>query len=102
MQKIIRRCSCGEIITQNATHCVFCNGKTRQKIDWPSVEILREEVWKYSRLEFAKILGISDNALKKYCQKNNIPLPNRAYSAFLSRGNIKECERIKQLILSHS
>ncbi len=96
-----KRCSCGEIISQRAERCAHCQSKLRQKIDWPPIEVLKEEIWKYSRVEYSKKLGVSDNALKKHCKKNNIPMPNSAYSTFLVNGNLKECERVKRLILTY-
>jgi len=100
--KAVYHCSCGKEISHDAQHCVVCNGLIHRKINWPSHEILREEVWKHSMSEYAKTLGVSDKALKKYCLKHNIPTPNRSYSRFLKLGNKEESERIKNMILSLS
>lgn len=102
IKKTINFCSCGKQITNKSERCVSCNGKINQKINWPSIEIIKEEIWKYPMAEYAKTLGISDKALKKYCKKNDIPTPNSSYSRFLALGKKEECERIKKLILSHS
>lgn len=99
--KKINICSCGKQIHNRASRCVVCNGKVNQKIDWPSIEIIQEEIWNRSIVEYAKELNVSDNALRKHCKINGIKIPNASYSRNLFLGNKEECERIKRLILSH-
>lgn len=96
--KTVYRCSCGHEISKGSKGCLKC----RRRISWPDSEILKEEIWKYSTSKYAKMLGVSCTALKKHCKKNGIKTPNHSYSAFLTKGNIKECERIKKLILLHA
>lgn len=102
IKRKIYNCFCGKTISADAERCMACNGRINQKIEWPSNEILQEEVWKYSISEYANRLNVSDNALRRHCRNNNIKIPNMAYSRFLYLGKKEDCERIKKIILSQS
>lgn len=68
------RCiDCGTIISDNATRCRHCQGKTR--IEQPPIS--REELKQLIRTTpfttIGKAYNISDNAIKKWCDKYNLP-----------------------------
>lgn len=66
----IKLCECGEEICNSSTICKACFNKTRPtKIDWPPIENLINLVNKSSLLAVGKILGVSDNAVRKRIKK---------------------------------
>lgn len=67
-------CSCGEVISSQASQCVKCAHVKQQRIDWPPVDdlIARLRDKKESYTAVAKSLGVSDNSVRKYLKKNNI------------------------------
>ena len=62
--------SCGDPIHKGSIFCKKCFNKNRQsKIDWPELEILLELVQKHGFLGAARILCVSDNAIRKHIKK---------------------------------
>lgn len=65
---------CGKEISANATRCVECEKERRSKR--PS-NILREDLKLLIRtksfLEIGRMFGVSDNAIRKWCIKYNLP-----------------------------
>ena len=53
--------------------------RKKNKINWPSNEILKELILEYPLIHLGGILGVSDNAIRKHCYKNNIKLPKNGY-----------------------
>lgn len=65
-----------------AARCYKCAAKYRHsptKIKWPSKEELTKLVWEEPLIKLSKKLGVSDNAIRKYCRKHNIALPKNGY-----------------------
>ena len=58
--------------------------------NWPSNEELTNLVWKNPLSQLAKILNVSDNAIKKRCKKLNIQLPPYGYWQRISSGKAHE------------
>lgn len=60
---------CGKKIWEYATHCKKCsnkiNNKLLEKIKWPSKEELLNLLKTHSFVQLGKILGVSDNAIRK-------------------------------------
>lgn len=58
---------CKKEISPRATRCKSCNGKALEpdKIEWPSLEELRALVQDHSYRGAGRILGVSDNAVRK-------------------------------------
>lgn len=56
-----------------------CKSKNREKITWPSDEILSEMVWKTPTTKIAQLLGVSDKAVEKRIEKLGLSKPPRGY-----------------------
>lgn len=66
-------CSCGKEIGSRANQCKSCVSASQDtKIDWPSVEEVVEQVRLTNFSQAGKILGVSDNAIRKFLKKNGI------------------------------
>lgn len=67
---------CGKAISQNATRCVECSNKLRE-ISLDLMPITREELKDLIRTTpfttIASQFGVSDNAIRKWCDKFNLP-----------------------------
>lgn len=64
---------CGNLITKGATRCVDCSHKLTYKCEHPTREILKDFIRTKSFVEIGKIYGVSDNSIKKWCKKYNLP-----------------------------
>jgi Zn finger protein HypA/HybF involved in hydrogenase expression len=64
--------NCNNNITKGSRICLKCNGKNKQKIKWPDDENLTILVKTYSLVKLGKMLGVSDNAIRKHCKSKNI------------------------------
>ena len=65
---------CGNEISHNATRCVRCNNKVYKGSKMPTAEILETLIksHKGNVSSIAKIYLVSDNAVKKWCDKYNL------------------------------
>lgn len=88
--KKINKCDCGNVIHNSSKMCRKCAGKIprvmptksgRQKINWPTKEVLDKLVWQKPTMEIAKNLGVSDVAVAKKCKTYGIKKPPRGYWA---------------------
>jgi predicted nucleic acid-binding Zn ribbon protein len=65
---------CGKIISKGAERCVDCEKERRRK---RPLEITREELKTLIRtksfLEIGRMYGVSDNAIRKWCKKYDLP-----------------------------
>lgn len=61
---------CNTPISRGAKHCLKCNAKVRERIQWPTTDTLLDLVNKHSYLGASRILGVSDNAIRKRLKKN--------------------------------
>lgn len=52
---------------------------SRFKIEWPSATILADMVSKTPLVKLGKLLGVSDNAIRKRCRKIGIHIPDHRY-----------------------
>jgi len=69
-EKIYKYCSkCNKEISKNATTCKSCKFRPN-KIEWPSTEELVEMLKTTSRVQLAKKLGVSDNAIKRRIERH--------------------------------
>jgi predicted RNA-binding Zn-ribbon protein involved in translation (DUF1610 family) len=63
--------NCKKEISQKAKRCKSCSMKQHEtKINWPSTKELIEMTKKKSFLQVGKILGVSDNAIRKRLKKH--------------------------------
>ena len=66
-------CECGVRIGRASTHCPPCSQVKRprkKKIDWPPVEDVLQLVTETNFSQAGRILGVSDNAIRKYLKSN--------------------------------
>lgn len=64
---------CGAIISQKATLCVDCYNKKRRKVERPSREELKALIREQPFVQIAKYYGVSDNAVRKWCDAYELP-----------------------------
>ena len=64
---------CNKEITSNAKYCFSCYSKNSRKVEWPGKEELSNLLLENSFLGVAKKFGVSDNALRKWCKKMELP-----------------------------
>lgn len=65
---------CSKQISRKAKHCKDCFhksrfGKTRRKIDWPSLEEVEKMLEDSNYLQVGIKLGVSDNAVRKFLKR---------------------------------
>lgn len=71
-------------------------GTYRKVKNRPAKELLFKLVWERSVSSLAKEYGVSDNAIRKWAARYNIPIPPVGYWRKLVCGYIEECEKIKK------
>lgn len=69
---------CGKKITSNANKCIKCAHKLQYKTEHPSREELKNKIRKLTFIEVGKYYGVSDNAIRKWCESMNLPKSKRA------------------------
>lgn len=58
----------------SSNSCVACSRFNNRKVDRPSKEILEKEILCNSMVSIGKKYGVSDNAIRKWCQSYNIDI----------------------------
>ena len=77
--KMINYCeNCGKQISKSAKRCYICSRKYihNNKIPielLPSKEELEKMIFSISFTEIGKKYGVSDNCIRKWCKKNDLP-----------------------------
>ena len=64
---------CGCQITKDAIRCVSCSHKTQYKTTHPTREELKHLIRSNSFVQIGKMFGVSDNTIRKWCKKENLP-----------------------------
>ena len=64
---------CGKIISDKANYCVDCFAKNRETVKRPTRERLKDLIRTTPFTTIAKQYGVSDNAIRKWCKKENLP-----------------------------
>lgn len=93
-KNLTKICECGKYISSKSKTCMSCWSR-KPKIDWPLNERLQEMVWESPLTDLAKILGVTDNAIKKHCQKSKIILPPQNYWTNFNLQNFEICKELK-------
>lgn len=70
-------CGCN-VSRKTGIKCRSCHLKSNDRIDWPSDEDLAALVAQTPVEKLAKTLGVSGRAIKKRCDKRNIPTPSHS------------------------
>lgn len=68
--KEINFCQCGQQICTISKKCRLCCNKSQERINWPSTQKLIQMVDELNYSVVAKILGVSDNAVRKRIKKH--------------------------------
>lgn len=72
--KKINTCpDCGAIICFDSNYCEQCSHLHQQKVKRPTREVLKNEIRNCSFLSLGKKYGVSDNAIRKWCETYNLP-----------------------------
>jgi 5-methylcytosine-specific restriction endonuclease McrA len=59
-------CKCGSKILKASLHCAKCSRKNQYKINWVDTEKLIELVLQHGFVQTGKIVGVTDNAVRKH------------------------------------
>ena len=75
---------CGKEISRGATLCIPCNSEKRKKENPIPIEreVLKEKIRKESFLQIGKEFSVSDNAIRKWCKKYNLPFRKKDINSF--------------------
>lgn len=77
---------CGKEISNKSSYCVNCAPKhKKQSSNCPTKDILLQQIQQYSFTELGKMYGVSDNAVRKWCKKYNIPSTKKELREFLAK-----------------
>lgn len=73
-QKHYKYCACGVRMHRTSTSCKTCSNSVTKKtvIEWPTPQEVSELVAQTNFSQAGKALGVSDNAVRKYLQRNNM------------------------------
>lgn len=76
---------CGKPISKKAKRCLTCNGKNNRPKTNPK-QVSREELKSLLRTtpftQIGKIYGVSDNAIRKWCEKYSLPKKTSIIKSF--------------------
>ena len=72
--------TCGKIISRNSTYCLECSSSLKKEESIKEKEnkgisrdFLKKEIRTKSFIQIGKEQGVSDNAIRKWCKKHNLP-----------------------------
>ena len=64
---------CGQVISNKAKYCITCSNQNRRVVDRPDREELKKLIRTKSFVSIAAIYGVSDNAVRKWCDGYDLP-----------------------------
>lgn len=64
---------CGKEITKKASYRKECSHILQQRTDKPSREELKDLIYNNSFLAIGRVFGVSDNTIRKWCKRVNLP-----------------------------
>lgn len=70
---------CRVEVSYGATRCLECNNLFSQKTTRPTKEILEKELKEFNFLKVAKLYGVSDTAVRKWCKSYGISTSSKDY-----------------------
>ena len=73
---------CGKEIHTNSNLCVECGHKVQQKVERPTRQHLKDLIRNRSFTDIAKIYGVSDNAIRKWCDAEKLPRKKQEIKAY--------------------
>ena len=72
--RVQKQCAiCGANINRRSSMCAACYATTERKVERPSREELKRLVRENSFLSIAKQFGVSDNAIRNWCDFYGFP-----------------------------
>lgn len=76
--------SCGKLISASSKKglCKECYSKTTRKVDRPTREELKELIRNKSFVSIANEYGVSDNAIRKWCDSYNLPRTKKDINSY--------------------
>lgn len=78
LKEEINKCPCcGEFISSTAKYCQNCYNQNRKEIIRPSREELKILIRTKSFVSIGKTYGVSDNAIRKWCDDYSLPRKKR-------------------------
>ena len=66
-------CDCGQPISSSAIRCIKCEHKKQQIVERPNREELKKLIRTQTFISIGSQYGVSDNAVRKWCQSENLP-----------------------------
>lgn len=81
-QQIYTCPNCGKPISRGAKLCKECAAKEKQKTDRPNREKLKELIRTTSFTEIGNNYNVSDNAIRKWCDRYNLPRTKKIINSY--------------------
>lgn len=74
---------CGKEISEGAVRCLICYKKYQQNNSLiPDREKLKELIFNFPFTKVGEMFGVSDNAIRKWCKKYNLPSKRKEISKY--------------------
>lgn len=73
---------CGKEIKTNSRYCIDCGHSVQQKCDRPDRVTLKNLIRNKTFVEIGKEYGVTDNAIKKWCDKENLPRTKKEIKSY--------------------
>ena len=74
--------NCGKEIYKGSTYCSECSHKLQRKVERPSREELKQLIRTTPFTQIGKRFGVSDNAIKKWCDSMNLPRTKKDINSY--------------------
>ena len=88
-------------ITTEKSQNKIQNKKSKTKGTYPENHDLLKMVWETPLAILCKTIGVTSNAITRYCKFRNIPLPPVGFWVKLKHKKFEECEKIKSDIFKN-
>lgn len=84
-------CACGQQKLTKSTRCVVCAKKSTERIECPPVEELVRLVNESSYVSVAKMLGVSDVAIRKRIRREGLETPTKSVNRYTAEDYVCAC-----------